>query len=85
MIVRQFRYLIQAREILDGRGNKDDMARAVQIHPFVAEKAMQQAARFSMESLESIYHELLKIDEGVKTSQVTLDLALDTLVVELAR
>jgi DNA polymerase-3 subunit delta len=85
MIVRQFRYLIQAREILDGRGNKDDMARAVQIHPFVAEKAMQQAARFSMESLESIYHELLKIDEGVKTSQVTLDLAMDTLVVELTR
>lgn len=83
MIVRQFRYLIQAREILDGRGNKDDMARAVQIHPFVAEKAMGQAARYSMESLESIYHKLLRIDEGVKTSQLTLDLAMDTLVVEL--
>lgn len=84
MVVRQFRLLIQAREILDGRGNKDDMARAVKIHPFVAEKAMQQAAHFSIESLESIYHKLLRIDEGVKTSQVTLDLALDTLVVELA-
>jgi len=85
MVVRQFRLLIQAREILDGRGNKDDMARAVQIHPFVAEKAMQQAAHFSIESLESIYRKLLKIDEGVKTSQLTLDLALDTLVVELTR
>lgn len=84
MVVRQFRLLIQAREILDGRGNKDDMARAVKIHPFVAEKAMQQAAHFSIESLENIYHELLRIDEGVKTSQITLDLALDTLVVELA-
>jgi len=84
MVVRQFRLLIQAREILDGRGNKDDMARAVRIHPFVAEKAMQQAAHFSIESLEDIYRHLLKIDEGVKTSQVTLDLALDTLVVELA-
>jgi len=85
MVVRQFRLLIQAREILDGRGNKDDMARAVQIHPFVAEKAMQQAAHFSIESLESIYRKLLKIDEGVKASQLTLDLALDTLVVELTR
>src|SRR5215207_5451639 len=84
MVVRQFRLLIQAREILDGRGNKDDMARAVKIHPFVAEKAMQQAAHFSIDSLENIYHHLLNIDEGVKTSQVTLDLALDTLVVELA-
>jgi DNA polymerase-3 subunit delta len=85
MVVRQFRLLIQAREILDGRGNKDDVARALGVHPFVAEKTTQQAARFSIEELESIYHRLLNIDEGVKTSQVTLDLAMDTLVVELTR
>jgi DNA polymerase-3 subunit delta len=84
MVVRQFRLLIQAREILDGRGNQNDVARALGVHPFVAEKAAQQAGRFSIESLEAIYRKLLKIDEGVKTSQVTLDLALDTLVVELA-
>ena len=83
MVVRQFRLLIQAREILDGRGNKDDVARALGVHPFVAEKTTQQAAHFSIESLESIYHRLLNIDEGVKTSQITLDLAMDTLVVEL--
>jgi len=85
MVVRQFRLLIQAREILDGRGSKDHVARALGIHPFVAEKTTQQAARFSIEALESIYRKLLKIDEGVKTSQMTLDLALDTLVVELTR
>ncbi|HMR99475.1 MAG TPA: DNA polymerase III subunit delta [Anaerolineales bacterium] len=83
MVVRQFRLLIQAREILDGRGNKDDVARALGVHPFVAEKTTQQATRFSIESLESIYRKLLRIDEGVKTGQSTLDLALDTLVVEL--
>ena len=85
MVVRQFRLLIQAREILDGRGDKDDVARALGVHPFVAEKTTGQAARFSIESLETIYRKLLKIDEGVKTSQLTLDLALDTLVVELTR
>ncbi|HMB23201.1 MAG: DNA polymerase III subunit delta [Chloroflexota bacterium] len=85
MVIRQFRLLIQAREILDGRGTKDDVARALGVHPFVAEKAAQQAGRFSIESLEYIYRKLLSIDEGVKTSQVTLDLALDTLVVELTR
>ncbi len=85
MVVRQFRLLIQAREILDGRGNKDDVARALGVHPFVAEKTTQQAARFSIESLESIYHRLLGIDEGVKTGQFTLDLAMDTLVVELTQ
>ncbi|MBK8823907.1 MAG: DNA polymerase III subunit delta [Anaerolineales bacterium] len=84
MVVRQFRLLVQAREILDGRGNKDDVARALSVHPFVAEKTTGQASRFSMEALESIYHHLLSIDERVKTSQITLDLALDTLIVELA-
>lgn len=85
MVVRQFRLLIQAREILDGRGDKDDVARALGVHPFVAEKTTGQAGRFSVESLEFIYRKLLAIDEGVKTGQVTLDLALDTLVVELTR
>jgi DNA polymerase III subunit delta len=83
MVVRQFRLLIQAREILDGRGTQNDVARALGVHPFVAEKTTRQAAHFSIESLEAIYHRLLKIDEGVKTSQITLDLAMDTLVVEL--
>ena len=85
MVVRQFRLLIQAREILDERGNQNDIARVLGVHPFVAEKTTQQATRFSIESLESIHRELLRIDEGVKTSQITLDLAMDTLVVELTR
>lgn len=85
MVVRQFRLLIQAREILDERGNQNDVARVLGVHPFVAEKTTQQAIRFSIESLESIYRKLLKIDEAVKTSKVTLDLAMDTLVIELTR
>jgi DNA polymerase-3 subunit delta len=85
MVVRQFRLLIQAREILDGRGNKDDVARALGVHPFVAEKTTGQAARYSIESLESIYRKLLRIDEEVKTGQSSLELAMDTLVVELTR
>ena len=85
MVVRQFRLLLQAREILDARGNKDDVARTLGVHPFVAEKTTGQANRFSLTSLETIYHKLLEIDEEVKTSQITLDLALDTLVVELTK
>lgn len=83
MVVRQFRLLLQAREIMDARGSKDDVARALGVHPFVAEKTTGQAKRFSLAALEKIYHKLLEIDEAAKTSQVTLDLALDMLVVEL--
>jgi DNA polymerase-3 subunit delta len=85
MVVRQFRLLIQAREILDGRGNKDDVARALGVHPYVAEKTTGQAERYSIESLEYIYRKLLDIDERVKTSQITLELALDMLIMELTK
>jgi hypothetical protein len=49
----------------------------------VAQKVCNQAGHFSMPALESIYHKLLEIDEGAKTSQVPLDLALDAFIVEL--
>ena len=85
MVVRQFRLLLQAREVLDGRGSKEDVVTALGVHPFVAEKTADQARRFTLATLEIIHHKLLEIDEGVKTSQVTLDLALDMLVAELSR
>jgi hypothetical protein len=38
-----------------------------------------------MPALETIYRKLLEIDEGIKTGQFSLELALDMLVVELTR
>ena len=83
MVIRQFRLLLMAREVLDSRGGKDEVSRALGVHPFVAEKTTGQARAFTLPVLERIYHKLLEIDEGVKTGQFTLELALDTLVVEL--
>jgi len=39
--------------------------------------------RFTLPALESIYHHLLEIDEGIKTGKIPADLALDTLVAAL--
>ena len=83
MVIRQFRLLLQAREMLDERAAVPEIQKALGLHEFVAQKVCNQAARFSMSTLESIYHKLLEIDEGAKTSQVPLDLALDTLIVGL--
>jgi len=85
MVIRQFRLLLLAREVLDSRGDKDEVARALGVHPFVAEKTTGQARTFTVPVLERIYHRLLEIDEGVKTGQFSLELALDALVVELTR
>ncbi len=84
MVIRQFRLLILTREILDNGGTQNEVQRELNLHPYVAEKITGQAKRYTIGSLESIYHRLLEIDEGVKTGLFTLDLALEMLVVELA-
>lgn len=83
MVIRQFRLLLQAREIIEGRGGSPQVQQALGLHEFVAGKITDQARRFSLSALELIYHKMLEMDEGAKTSQVPLDLALDMLIVEL--
>jgi DNA polymerase III subunit delta len=85
MVIRQFRLLLQARELLDGNASIPDVQKVLGLHEFVAQKLTNQAKRFSLPTLESIYHKLLEIDEGAKTSQVPLDLALDIFIVELTK
>ncbi|MGE5028080.1 MAG: DNA polymerase III subunit delta, partial [Betaproteobacteria bacterium] len=83
MVVRQFRLLLQAREIMDDRGNAQTVARELGIAPFVAEKIHAQARGFKIDALESIYRRLLRLDEDVKTGVVPLETALEMFVVEL--
>jgi len=85
MVARQFRLLTLARDLLDSGGSPSAAAAELGLHPFVAEKACKQAAKFSAASLQNIYHHLLKMDEAAKTGQMSLDLGLETFVVELTR
>jgi DNA polymerase-3 subunit delta len=85
MVIRQFRLLLQAREVIDARGMVPDVQEALGVHPFVAEKVYGQAKRFNLSTLENIYHRLLLMDEAAKNGQVTLDLALDMFVGELGK
>lgn len=84
MITRQFRLLIQAREVID-EGKGSQIAAEIHVHPYVAEKLAQQGRRFTTAKLEGIYHRLLEIDEASKTGQMPLELGLDTFIVSLAR
>lgn len=85
MIVRQFRLLLQAKELLDEGKGVNDVNAEVAHTDFVARKLVGQAQRFSLVQLEAIYHRLLEIDEAVKTSQVEMSVALDTFIAGLAR
>lgn len=85
MVVRQFRLLLQAREVMDSGGSAGAIASELKVAPFVAGKLHPQAQRFTLPELEDIYHRLLEIDEAAKTSATPLTLSLELLIADLSR
>jgi DNA polymerase-3 subunit delta len=84
MIIRQFRLLIQVRDILNRGGNKMLIEKSLKLHPFVAEKMEKQTALFTMQQLTEIYHRLLIADENMKTGIMEPKLAIEMFVSEMA-
>ena len=84
MFVRQFRLLIQVKELSNQGFRAPEIAKELKMHSFVAGKLYQQASGFTMPLLERVYSHLLDIDLGVKTGKADMTVALQLLVVNLA-
>ncbi len=84
MVVRQFRLLLQIRELSEEGLRPPAIAQRLRIHSFVAGKLHQQSQRFRLDQLEQIYAHLLDIDVGVKTGRSEMATALNLLVASLA-
>ncbi len=85
MVVRQFRMLLLAAEILESGGTDREVIDILRpepfkVHPFAAQKVSTQARRFSIDTLEGVYRRLLEIDEATKTGQMEGEVALDTFI-----
>jgi len=85
MIVRQFRIMIQVKDLAERGLPPAKIGAQLGLHPFVAEKGLRQSGNFSMEQLETIYRKLLETDLAIKTGQMDQVLALDVLVVGLSK
>lgn len=84
MITRQFRLLLQARE-LDARGvTAVAMAKEMEVKPFIATKSLKQARNFRPAELRAILAQLLDIDVGIKTGRTNGPAALDLFVMRWA-
>jgi len=87
MLLRQLRLLIAARDVLDRnpRAGKQDLANALQLHPFVAQKSLYQAKRFTSPALRALHHESYLFDLAIKTGKMKADIAVDRLVVGILK
>jgi DNA polymerase-3 subunit delta len=80
MIVRQYRLLLQVRELLDERRSETEISKALGMKPYPTGKFCAQARGFSLAGLEHIYRRLLEYDVDIKTGRIEIEAALDTLV-----
>jgi DNA polymerase-3 subunit delta len=84
MIVRQFRLLVQVKELKARGFSSREIARELKIHPFPASKLYHQATHFTPAQLEKVYRHLSETDVEIKTGKIESELALDLLVAGLA-
>jgi len=85
MITRQFRILLQVKELLRQKVPQREIPARLGLHPFVVEKAARQARNFTLRQLRAIYQHLVETDEAIKGGRMEGSLALDLLLVELTK
>jgi DNA polymerase-3 subunit delta len=84
MIVRQFRLLIQVKELANEGQSPADIAKTIKLHPFPTRKLYTQARNFTLEQLERVHKHLLKLDVQIKTGKINDVVALDLFIAGLA-
>lgn len=86
MITRQFRLLVQAKELSSQRLPASQIATRLGLgSDYAVRKILEQSRGYSMERLEAAYRSLLDTDISIKTGRFGSELALDLLVVELCQ
>lgn len=70
MIARQFRLLIQIKDLLRKGFQKQQIANRMKLHPFVVTNTMSQARNFEAENLKRAHQKLLELDTKFKTGKV---------------
>lgn len=84
MVARQFRLLIQVKELKAQGINPPAIAKTLKLHPFPTGKLCNQAIHFTAAQLEAVYRHLLDTDVAIKSGEIEAELALDLLVAGLA-
>ena len=67
LLARQFKLLLEVKDLCGKGYEKSQIAKTVGLHPFVAGKYIQQCRTFSREELRSIMEEAVNTEEMVKT------------------
>ncbi len=82
LLSRQFRLLMEVKEMTGQGYDKKSIASKAGLHPFAVGKYIEQSRRFSQEELRSILEESVDIEERVKTGRLQDVLAVELFIVK---
>lgn len=85
LIARQFNQLLQVRQLSDAGMDQGTIAKKLSLNPYIAGKIRSQARSFSPEDLEDAVSACVEAETAVKTGNLTDQLAVEMLLVQLSR
>lgn len=83
MMARQIRILLMVKSLLtqeNGSLSAENITKKLSLHPFVVQKSLVQASRFSLPKLKKLYRLLLKVEELAKSDTVSASATFDLFV-----
>lgn len=88
MILWQVRNIAQVKfsklnSRLQGFSLKNGIAKELKIHPYVAEKSLMLAKKFTVDEIKKVYHKLLEVDYKIKTGKIESTTALILFISEI--
>jgi DNA polymerase-3 subunit delta len=85
MITRQFRLILQAKEILKRGGSKKEIKERLNIPSFSLNQLSEHTEHFSFDELTMSYQYLLDADLALKSSWINRQIILEKLIINLCK
>lgn len=83
MLLRQFKILLQIRELLDLNFNSQRILANLKLHPFIINKGINQAKNFEGKKIKKIINELTKIEKINRQGQTNIKANINLLISKL--
>lgn len=84
LIARQFRIMLQVKELSKQGYSQQQMASQIGLHPFAVKVAEGQSRKYSIEKLSAIMSQLADLDFQMKTGKIDKVLGLEMFLLRLA-
>ncbi|SFQ99695.1 DNA polymerase III subunit delta [Desulfoscipio geothermicus] len=83
MVARQFRLILQVKELAGAGHTREDILSALKLHPFVHKKISAQKDNFQTRQLVWAINNLTELDYRVKTGQAAFFTAMETFILKI--